>query len=136
MVMTKQPKSLEFDVRRQQVESNSTRHTVVFWLLMVTLWVLTIYCASLVSRVFGGWSVGTVGTNLPGVDSKLGELVGFALAVVVSLYTFGITAIILVTAITTRFRSFPFRPFVRLHTLVLIAFVVYVVVFLALFVRP
>ncbi|MFH0805220.1 MAG: hypothetical protein V1916_03430 [Patescibacteria group bacterium] len=117
------------------LEQSATSHRVVFWLLMVTLWALTLFCVSQVSVVFGGWSVGTVGSNLPGVNSKLGELVGFALAVVMSLYTFGITAIIVVTAATTRFRSFPFRPFVRLHTLVLLAFVAYVIAFAALFVR-
>lgn len=103
--------------------------------LMVVLWGLLYFEVQLVVEILDKWSDPYYTSGLFGSGGRLPEMIAFALAIVMSAYTVGITIVFLVNAIARRFHNLNLHRYIRLNTVVLTSFVVYWALFASLFLR-
>lgn len=111
------------------------RQVIQHWFIMTVLWGLLYFEIQFIMDILDKWADPLYISNYFSGGGRLAEIVAFGLAAVMGIYTLFITLYVLFILTVKRFRNFNYEFYIRMNSLVLTSFIVYWVLFIALFVR-
>ena len=103
------------------------------WFLFVIVWILSYLELNIVFDLLEKWSNHYYISSYPLRFGRLGEIIIFALAVVISIYAVGITLFEIGYFFYKKFHGIRYYALYKLHLLVVSAFLVHLVIFLLIF---
>jgi len=119
----------------EQTPSNG-RQALKYWILMILIWIFLVLELWFIIDIFNKWSDPYYSSASSVFSSRLGELIAFALCVVMALYSIIATLIVIGHIVHRSLKRVQYRVLTRMHSLVLTAFIVHWLIFLAIFFRP
>jgi len=117
-------------------KSYSTKQAIKHWILMVILWIILFFEINFIISVIQRWSRPFSAIKYLLIDSLWGEIIAFALCVIMALYTAGMTIFVVILLLRNQFRNIDYRALNRMHVVVMSGFFIYWLIFLAIFFRP
>lgn len=103
--------------------------------LMTVLWGLLYFEVQLLIEILDRWADPYYTSGLFGNSGRLPEMIAFALAIVMAVYTIGVTLFFFINMVIKRFKNINLHRYIRMNTVVLTSFVVYWALFVSLFLR-
>ncbi|MFZ6036020.1 MAG: hypothetical protein ACOYUK_02665 [Patescibacteria group bacterium] len=113
----------------------TAREVLEHFFIMMILWGLLYFEIDFLTELLKRWSNPFYSSDLFSTGGRLAEMIAFALAMVMAIYTLGITAVFFLDMIRRRFKNLNFHRYIRLNTVVLTSFIVYWALFVSFFIR-
>ncbi len=116
-------------------ESNSLL-SLKYWILMFIIWMFFVFEVWFIVFIIQKWGDPYYLSSDSILSSRLGEMVAFALCVIMVLYTIFASLVVIGHLVHNKLKDPQYRALIRMHTLVLSAFIIHWIICLIIFFRP
>lgn len=117
-------------------EGSDSLLALKYWILMFIIWIFFVFEVWFIVFIIQKWGDPFYLSSDSILSSRLGEMIAFALCVVMVLYTIFASLVVIGHLVHNRLKGPQYRALIRMHSLVLFAFIMHWVIFLIIFFRP
>jgi len=116
-------------------ESNSLL-ALKYWILTFIIWLFFVFEVWFIIFIIQKWGDPYYLSSNSILSSRLGEMIAFALCVVMVLYTIFASLAVIGQLVNNKLKDPQYRVLIRMHCLVLCAYVIHWIICLVIFFRP
>jgi hypothetical protein len=107
-----------------------------YWILMFIIWMFFVFEVWFIVFIIQKWGDPYYLSSDSILSSRLGEMIAFALCVVMVLYTIFASLVVIGHLVNNKLKDPQYRALIRMHCLVLCAYVIHWIIYLVIFFRP
>ena len=107
---------------------------IKYWMLMLIFWILSYFEIQFIQKTIANWRDPFYLTEYTLGISRIAEISAFALVIILLIYSFGSTVLLIRHLIRTKFHHIRYHALARMHVLVMVVFIIYWAIYILLFI--
>ncbi|MDP2683762.1 MAG: hypothetical protein Q8P20_01770 [bacterium] len=108
---------------------------IQYWLFTTFFLVISYFLIIFNTQLVNGWSNLQTVTTFDWIKSRLGEVIGFGISVVILIYFVSSIVILIVNVNKFGFKNINYKALARLHSVVFTALIIYAVLYSIFFIK-